>query len=69
VTERHSYFFWGLVPTAHVDVLEKCPAGVVAIREAPGETGALAWVPTLGLWSSRSTTYFCRAEALAPAPG
>lgn len=65
VTERHWYFFWGLVPTVRSDVLQKCPAGAVAIREAPGETGGVAWLPTLGLWASRSTTYFCRAEALA----
>ena len=63
VTERRSYFLWGLVPTARTDVRQKCPTGVVAIREAPGEKGALAWVPTLGLWSSRSKTYLCRADA------
>jgi hypothetical protein len=60
VVERRSYFFWGLVPTARTDVLDVCPAGAVAIRQAPGETGALAWLPTLGLWSSRTTTYLCR---------
>jgi len=67
VTERQSYFFWGLVPTARIDVRERCPSGVVAIREAPGEEGALAWLPTLGLWSSRSMTYVCRADALGTA--
>lgn len=68
VTERRSYFFWGLVPTARTDVLEVCPAGAVAIRQSPGETGALAWVPTLGLWSSRTTTYFCRAPEQVATP-
>lgn len=65
VTERHWYFFWGLVPTARGVGLEKCPSGVVAIRQMPGESGALAWIPTLGLLSSRSTTYLCRAEAVS----
>lgn len=64
VTERHWYFFWGLVPTTRSVALEKCPLGVTAIRQEPGERGALAWLPTLGLVSSRSTTYVCRAEAL-----
>jgi hypothetical protein len=68
VTERQSYFFWGLVPTARNDVLERCPTGVVAIRQSPGDTGALAWMPMLGLWSRRSTTYFCRAEATVASP-
>lgn len=68
VTERRSYFLWGLVPTTRTDVLEKCPTGVVAIRDAPGEKGALAWMPTLGLWSSRSKTYLCRAEARGALP-
>jgi hypothetical protein len=62
VTERQWYVFWGLVPTARSVALERCPLGVVAIRQAPGESGALAWIPTFGLLSSRTTTYFCRAD-------
>lgn len=67
VTERHWYFFWGLVPTGRYDALRRCPNGVVAIREGPGERGALAWLPTLGI-ASRTTTYFCRAEIVGRAP-
>jgi len=61
VTERHWYVLWGLGPTARGDVRRDCPNGVVAILESPGEMGALAWLPTFGV-TSRSTTYFCRAE-------
>lgn len=68
VTERHWYFFWGLLPTARTVVMDKCPMGVVAIRQTPGENGALAWLPTLGLVSSRSTTYLCRPEVLGALP-
>lgn len=68
VTERRSYYFWGLLPTAYTDVSEFCPAGAVAIRQEPGESGVLAWLPTLGLWSSRTTTFFCRAPGPAPTP-
>lgn len=68
VTERQWYFFWGLLPTARGVGVEKCPSGLVAIRQTPGESGALAWIPTLGLLSSRSTTYLCRADAGSAPP-
>lgn len=58
VTKTNSYFFWGLLPTVRIDVLEKCPHGAVAIVD--GTEGAHAWFPTLGLWTRRSTTYYCR---------
>ena len=58
VNETNSYFFWGLVPTVRVDVLEKCPYGAVAIVD--GAPGRRIWFPTFGLWSQRSTTYYCR---------
>lgn len=57
VTETRSYFFWGLAPTVRVDVLEKCPYGTVTIVD--GTPGHVRF-PTLGLWSRRSTTYYCR---------
>jgi hypothetical protein len=58
VNENKSYFFWGLVPTVRVDVLDKCPYGATAIVD--GAPGGRIWFPTLGLWSRRSTTYYCR---------
>jgi len=61
VTERKSYFLWGLAPTVEVDVLNKCPAGAAAIRERTTFVDGLMSVPTLGIWSPRSTTYYCRA--------
>jgi len=67
VTERHWYVLWGLVPTVHENALRRCPAGVVAIRESPGEMGALAWLPTFGI-ASRSITYLCRAETETAPP-
>ena len=68
LVEQHSYFFWGLVPTAKIDVLEKCPLGVIAIKEGKPAAARLSWLPTLGLWSRRSTTYYCRAAAESPTP-
>jgi hypothetical protein len=58
VSETQSYFLWGLIPTVQVDVLDKCPYGVVAIID--GAAGRHMWFPTLGLWSQRSTIYYCR---------
>ena len=59
VTERKSYFLWGLAPTVEIDVLDKCPYGAVAIVDG-SKAGGATWVPTLGLWSRRATTYYCR---------
>jgi len=59
VTERKSYFLWGLAPTVEVDVLDKCPYGAVAIVDG-SDAGGAVWLPTLGLWTRRATTYYCR---------
>jgi hypothetical protein len=61
VTERKAFFLWGLVPTQRVDVTERCPAGVVALREQTRFTDGLFSIPTLGIYEPRTTTYFCRA--------
>jgi len=61
-TERKSYFLWGLAPTREIDVLGKCPAGVAAIRERTTFLDGLIGLPTLGIWSPRSTTYYCRGQ-------
>jgi hypothetical protein len=61
VTERKAFFLWGLVPTRRVDVGERCPPGVVALREQTRFTDGLFSVPTLGIYEPRTTTYFCRA--------
>jgi hypothetical protein len=65
VTESKSYWFWGLVPTREVDVLDKCPYGAVAIRERTGGSSVVLNILTLGLLSARSTTYECRAPRVA----
>ena len=62
ITNRKSYFFWGLVPTVKVDVLKKCPYGAVAIVDGSDPRGGMVWIPTFGLWSRRTTTYYCRAS-------
>jgi hypothetical protein len=63
VHDRHSYFFWGLVPTKVIDVREKCASGVVALRENTSFLDGLLGLPSFGIWSFRSTTYYCRPAA------
>jgi hypothetical protein len=65
VVERKSYWLGGLAPTNVVNVAERCPSGAVAVMEettfADGILGGL----TLGIWSPRSTTFYCGAPEQA----
>ncbi len=60
VSEHKSYFLWGLAPTMDVNVLDKCPNGAAAVREQTTFLDGLMGLPTLGIWSPRSTKYYCR---------
>jgi hypothetical protein len=62
VHQRKSYFVSGLFPTRVVDVREKCPSGVVALREETTFLDGLFSLLTLSIWSPRSTTYYCHTE-------
>ncbi len=62
VQERKDYFFWGLTPTRTVDVREHCPDGVASIEEATLAEDALLSLVTLGIYSPRSSTYYCREK-------
>jgi len=59
VYERKSFFLWGLAPTCRVDVGRRCPYGAAAISERTTFTDGLLGVATLGIWSPRSTWYYC----------
>ena len=62
VNERKSFFFWGLTPTKKVDVSQHCPNGVTAIRESTLFVDGVFELITLGIWSPRSSIYFCAGE-------
>jgi hypothetical protein len=59
VTDRNHFFLWGLVPTKTEDARGRCPNGVEAIREETNFVDGIAQLFTIGIWSPRSTTYFC----------
>jgi hypothetical protein len=63
VTERKHYFLEGLVPTRVIDVTAHCPNGAVAIMEETTFVDGLLGLVTLDVWTPRSSTYYCRAEA------
>lgn len=63
VYERKHFYFWGLTPTIEVDMRKHCPNGVIAVREETTFVDGLCELPTLGIWSPRSSWYYCR-----PAP-
>jgi Bor protein len=67
VAEHKSYFLWGLAPTVDVNVLDKCPNGAAAIWERTTFADGLMSLPTLGIWSPRSTKYYCRGPQSANA--
>jgi len=59
VEERKSFWLWGLTPTRTVDVSRHCPHGAVAVREETTFVDGLFGLVTLGIWSPRSSSYFC----------
>jgi hypothetical protein len=61
VEERKSFFLWGFVPSKVVDVTTKCPHGAVAIMEETGFVDGVGTIFTLGIWTPRSSTYYCAA--------
>lgn len=63
VREHKSFWFWGLTPMRTIDVQQKCPNGVVAIKEETTFRDGLCDAVTLGIWSPRSSYYYCRPPA------
>ena len=53
---------FGLAPTVKVDVRRHCPHGVVAVREEITFLDGLFANLTLGIWTPRSSWYYCASE-------
>ena len=61
VHHRKSFWFWGLTQV-EVDVSDYCPAGVAAVREETRFVDGLFDFLTLGIWTPRSSWYYCLPE-------
>ena len=62
VHERKAFFVYGLAPTRKVDVSEFCPAGAVAVSEEITFVDGLLGGVTLGIYTPRSSTFYCAVE-------
>jgi len=62
VSSRKSFWFWGLTPTQEVDLQAICPTGVAAIEEETTFADGLLSFVTLGIYSPRTSLYYCRAD-------
>ena len=62
VYDRKSYFLDGLILSQNVDVSRFCPNGAVAIAEETTFVDGLINFVTLGIYSPRSSTYYCAAD-------
>jgi hypothetical protein len=63
VHDRKTFWLGGLVPTKKVDVADFCPNGALAIEEETTFLDGLLANLTLAIYTPRSSTYYCAAEA------
>ena len=70
VVDRKTFWLFAMFPLRDVDVRAFCPEGVSAIEEKTTFSDGLFSSLTLGIYSPRTSYYFCRlpraAETLAP---
>lgn len=66
IEEWNSYWLGGVTPLIDVDVSQKCPNGAVAIRESTTFLNGLVAFVTLGIYTPRTSWYYCRARPYAP---
>ena len=59
VSTMKSFFLWGLVPTKKIDLAQYCPNGTAAVSEETTFLDGLCGVVTLGIWSPRTSRYYC----------
>jgi hypothetical protein len=60
IHDRKAFFLGGLVPTRNVDAREHCPNGVQSIREETTFGDGLLSLITIGIYSPRSSDYYCK---------
>jgi len=74
---RKNFFWWSLYPDMEVDMRTYCPDGTGRIEEQTTFTDGLLGSLTLGIYTPRTSYYYCRLPAppptvaapVPPAPG
>ena len=64
ITERKSYYLFGLTPTRHIDLATHCPKGTAAVVEETTVGDRILGLITLGIYTPRTTHYYCVVEGL-----
>jgi len=65
VEDRKTFLFWSLYPTQVVQVNQICPDGVSQIVEETRFSDVMLALVTLGIYTPRTSWYYCR---IPPAP-
>ena len=65
VVDRKSFWLWATFPLRDVDVRVFCPEGVSAIEEKTTFSDGLFSSLTLGIYSPRTSYYYCRLPRTA----
>ena len=66
IEHRKSFWVFELFPKREVDVSHYCPTGVVAVEEETTFVDGLLGVITVGVWTPRTSWYYCRPEGVSP---
>ncbi|MFI5316597.1 MAG: Bor/Iss family lipoprotein [Myxococcota bacterium] len=67
IVDRKSFWFFG-ASRQNIDVHEVCPYGVAAIEEEVRFTDGLFANLTIGMYTPRTSYYWCRLPPPAPVP-
>jgi hypothetical protein len=68
VVDRKTFWFFAMFPLRDVDVRAFCPEGVSAIEEKTTFSDGLFSSLTLGIYSPRTSYYYCRLPRTAGPP-
>ena len=60
IEDRKTFLFWSLYPTRVIAVNELCPAGVSQIVEETRFSDVMLALVTLGIYTPRTSWYYCR---------
>ena len=60
IEETHHFFLFGLAGSPRVDAVEYCKSGLARIHEEITFLNGLFTVLTLGIYTPRSSTIYCR---------